>query len=444
MGLISLFHRTFRHGVHPPQLKDQTMGLAIRRMPFPPRVILPLSQHIGRAAKPLVRVGQEILRGEPVAVADGYLSVPHHSPVTGVVEAIQLMPSAQGPKTDAILIRAHQAASQRVLFGIDHDPMDMTPEALLEAVQSSGIVGLGGAGFPSHVKLAIPPEHRVDVLLVNGCECEPFLTADHRLMLERADELMVGIRIAMKAVGVGKAVIGIEDNKPDAIAALRALLPDDGSIRCEAVQTKYPQGAEKLLIKVLLNREVPSGGFPFQVGVVVNNVTTLAEMGRLLPHGHGLIERVVTVAGAVERPGNYVVPMGTPLRFVLEQVGFHGSLQQIILGGPMMGMTVASLDVPVTKTVGGILVLPSVADAEGGGQVYPCIGCGYCIQACPMNLNPSQLAKLASKRLYEGMAEDFHLQDCFECGSCSYVCPSRIPLVQYFRIAKAVLREQAA
>jgi electron transport complex protein RnfC len=247
----------------------------------------------------------------------------------------------------------------------------------------------------------------------------------------------------MKAVGATRAIIGIEDNKQDAIAALQAACPDDGSVAIGVLKTKYPQGAEKMMIKALLNREVPSGGYPSAVGVSVFNVATLAQLGALLPQSQGLIERVVTITGpGIARPGNYLVALGTPLRFVLENLGFQGSARQLILGGPMMGVSVAALDVPVTKGVSGILVLTEQEkSAQIPKKVWPCIKCAKCVQACPIHLNPSELGMLAAKRQYETMEQRFHLNDCFECGCCSYVCPAGIPLVQYFRIAKAINRE---
>jgi len=445
MALFGLFGRkTFSHGVHPPEYKADTAARPIRRLPFAPRMVIPLSQHFGAPAVPVVHPGQEVLRGEPIARADGFVSVPLHAPATGIVEEIKLMPSARGPKVESIILRAHAGASQRVLYGAEQDPQRMSPQELVQAIQDSGMVGLGGAGFPTHVKLTVPPEHSVDTLVVNGCECEPFLTTDHRIMLEYTDDMIAGIRMAMRASGTVRAVIGVEDNKLDAIEAIQKRLRPDDPITVVPVQTKYPQGSEKLLIKVLLGREVPSGGFPFQVGVVVNNVGTLAEIGRLLPRGEGLVERVVTIAGPeVKKPGNYLVPLGTPLRFILEQVGYFGDASHLILGGPMMGTTVASLDVPITKPVSGLVVLPK-RSANDRGRLHPCIKCGRCVDACPVHLNPSHLGKLAAKRRYGEMAENFHLNDCFECGCCSYVCPSNIPLVQYFRIAKSVNRERAA
>ena len=435
---------TFAHGIHPAYHKE-TGSLPIRRLPFAPRLIVPLSQHIGKAALCCVSVGQEVLRGQVIATADGFVSLPVHAPATGVVEAIGLMPAANGKMVDSVTIRVYEADGQQILVSEPRDIDALDKKQLLAAIQQTGISGLGGATFPAHVKLSVPPDVVIDTMVVNGAECEPFLTCDHRIMVERTQDLLRGIRIAMKVSGAPRTVIGVEDNKPDAIAAIRAALPADGSITVQALETKYPQGAEDTIIYALLGREIPAGQRPASIGVLVNNVMTLAYLGRLLPAGEGIVERVLTVAGpGVQKPGNYIVPIGTPLRFLLEQVGARSNASEVILGGPMMGMTISSLDVPVTKGTSGVLAFGKAQVAEETPRVYPCIKCGECLNVCPKFLNPSQLGLLAAKREYAVMAESFNLDRCFECGCCSYVCPSHIPLVQQFRIAKAVNREKAA
>ncbi len=451
--------QTFDRGVHPAGCKS-TAGTPIRRLPYAPRLLLPLAQHIGKPAVPLVRPGQEVVRGQPIARADGFMSVPLHAPATGVVEAVELRPSARGPWTETIVLRVFEAATQEVLWAEPRDMDELTPSGIVRAVQDTGMVGLGGAAFPSHAKLTVPKDKPIHTLVVNGCECEPYLTCDHRLMLELTDDLVRGIGYALRAVGAERAVIGVEDNKLDAVAAIRSRLPAGGAVTVQAVPTKYPQGAEKMLIKSLLGLEVPAGGLPSQLGVVVNNVGTLAMLGRLLPAGEGLTERVVTLTGpGIRRPGDYWVPLGTPMRYVLEWAGAltpgplcpsgcspggRGELE-VILGGPMMGQAVASLDVPVTKGVSGILVLEARQIArDAPRRSYPCIKCGACVGACPMGLNPAMLGLLAARREYDAMGGEYHLGDCFECGCCTYVCPSGIPLVQQFRVAKGVLRERAA
>jgi electron transport complex protein RnfC len=445
MNLIGLLGgKALHRGVHVPEFKEQTAKLPIRRMPFPPLVIVPLSQHAGAPAIPTVKEGQEVVRGEPVAKANGFVSVPMHSPATGRVERIALAPSARGDLTTAIYIRPYPSASQEILYGEPQDIERMTPDEIIRAVQETGVVGLGGAAFPTHVKLKLPEGKKVDTVVVNGCECEPYLTTDHRVMVEQAGQVIHGTRIAMKAIGASRAVIGVEDNKPDAVEALRKALAHETAITVESVPTKYPQGAEKMLIQVLLGREVPSGGLPSDIGVAVFNVATLAQIGDLLPRRQGLIERVVTIAGtAVSKPGNYLIVLGTPIRWALEQAGCTDETASVILGGPMMGPAISSLDVPVTKGVTGILVM-SRKTLNSRHTVYPCIRCGACVDVCPLHLNPSRMGMLARKERYEEMETDFHLMDCFECGCCSYVCPSHIPLVQLFRVAKQMNRERKA
>ena len=443
MKLSALFSgNTFQHGVHPHDYKELTRHLPIRRLPFAPELILPLSQHAGKASVPLVKPGEEVVRGQPIATADGFVSVPLHAPATGRIRSMQLMPSARGPKTMSLILQVYRGSSQQELFDNPHDIQQLSPEDIIQAVQEAGMVGLGGAAFPTHVKMKPPAENPVDTIVANGCECEPYLTCDHRLMLEQPQNLIQGLRLMLRALGVKRAIIGIEDNKLDAAELLQAHLQDDPAIEVKVVKTKYPQGAEKMLIKSVLGREVPPGSLPSAVGVAVFNVGTLIQIGELLPHGRGVIERVVTVSGnGVKQPGNYLVPVGTPVEFLLEQAGVTQSAHEVILGGPMMGMSIAALDVPVTKAMSGMVVLEKQAPDLQRGKEQPCIRCGYCVEACPMQLNPSMLGMLASSNDYKTMQESYHLNDCFECGSCSYVCPSNIPLVQYFRIAKSINRD---
>lgn len=413
-------------------------------MNFAPMLIVPLSQHTGAPAIPIVREGQEVVRGEPIADAGGFVSVPMHSPATGSVERIALAPNARGELAMAIYIKPYPGSSQEILYGAPQDIEKMTPAEIVAAVQATGVVGLGGAAFPTHVKMKVPDGKQIDTVVVNGCECEPYLTTDHRVMLEQAAQVLHGARVAMRAVGAARAVVGIENNKMDAVDALRAANGDARDISIEAVPTKYPEGAERILVQTLLGREIPSGGLPADVGLAVFNVATLAQIGDLLPSRRGLIERVITIAGpGVSKPGNYLVPLGTPIRFAIEQAGCVDQAASVILGGPMMGAAVSSLDVPITKGVSGILVFTK-AQVNGNSRVYPCIHCGACVEACPMSLNPSRLGMLARKERYEEMDTDLHLTNCFECGCCSYVCPSHIPLVQYFRLGKQMNRERKA
>jgi electron transport complex protein RnfC len=435
--------RGFRHGVHPPDEKATTRGLAIRQFPFAPVLMLPLSQHAGKPAVPVLREGQEVLRGQLLARADGWMSAPLHAPATGTVLRIAPVASVSGKWVDGIYLQPLPGSTQEVVEGLPC-PLTSSPEQIIQAIQDAGIVGLGGAAFPTHVKLRIPPDKHVDYVILNGVECEPYLSTDHRVMLEQTEDIFVGLRYLLRATGAARALIGVEANKADAASALRAQAPQDIAVGIELLPVKYPQGAEKMLIKALLDREVPSGGLPLDVHCVVVNVATAAEIGRLLPHGRGIQERVVTLAGsALARPGNYRIPIGTPLRFALEHAGVSPQVATVFAGGPMMGQAVASLDVPITKGTSGVVAL-----LEGSNQTRiapsPCIHCGRCLDACPMLLNPCQLGVLARQEQFATMATEFHLGSCFECGACSFVCPAHIPLVQYFRIAKAALRKREA
>ncbi len=434
--------KSFAHGVHPPESKDETNRLPIRQFPFAPVLVVPLSQHIGKPAVAVVREGQEVTRGQVVAEADGFVSVDMHAPASGVVRRIGLAPSISGKMTNALFIEPFPASTQEIMEG-QACPYSASPEEIIAAIQHAGVVGLGGAGFPTHAKLRIPADKQVDTIVINGAECEPYLTTDHRVMLEHAEDVVSGIRYLLQASRADRAVVAVEANKPDAAETLIAAIPDNAKITVEVLPVKYPQGAEKMLITALLGRKIPSGGLPLDVGALCFNVASTAEIGRLLPHGAGLQERVITVGGpAIKNKGNYRVPIGTPLRFVLETVGAIDDIASVFLGGPMMGQAVSSLDIPVTKgTTGVIAFTHRETEYLSGQKQYPCIRCGYCVDACPIFLNPSQLGLLAEQTQYEKMADDFHLLDCFECGCCTFVCPSHIPLVQLFRVAKASVRK---
>ncbi|MGI6525343.1 MAG: electron transport complex subunit RsxC [Bdellovibrionota bacterium] len=437
--------KTFSHGIHPEDKKEITADKAIERLPYPPRIILFLSQHIGKPAKAVVNVGDEVTQGMMVAEADGIVSAPIFSPVNGVVKALANALDQDGKLAPAIFIEPSAEPAKKFddfkLDALD----DLSVDEIIKRIREAGLVGLGGAAFPTHVKYTIPEGKKVDTFIANGCECEPYLTSDYRIMLERPEDVILGVRYSMKALGVARAIIGIEDNKPEAIAALRKAVAGVDGISVEVCKTKYPQGAEKMLIKALLGREVPSGGLPADVGVVCANVTTLAEIASLVPAKRGLFERVVTVTGGgVESPGNYIIPVGTPLSFILEHVGLTADTYEVIFGGPMMGKTVSYLGTPTTKGTSGIVVLtrPKLGGKIVYNEIHPCIRCGDCLRACPMKLNPSQLGRLGRKNRYEEMADKYHLNDCFECGCCSFTCTAQIPLVQQFRIAKQVLRER--
>ena len=440
MGLLGL--KTFRHGVHPPESKEETSGLPIRQFPFAPLLIVPLVQHMGAPSIPVVEEGQEVARGQRIARPDGFMSVAMHAPASGRVRRIALAPSITGRMVPAVYLEPFPGSTQEVEQG-NPCPLDTaTPDEIVAAIQEAGVVGLGGAAFPTHVKLKIPEDKFVDTLIINGVECEPFLTTDHRVMLEQTDDVFMGIRYLLKVSGAERVIIGVEANKPDAAAKLREDFPSDLNGSVEVLKVKYPQGAEKMLFSALLGREVPSGKLPLDIHALCCNVATTAEIGRLLPLGRGIQERVITVTGpAVKRKGNYRIPIGTPLRFLLEHVGVEEDVNRVFLGGPMMGAAASSLEISITKGTSGVTAFTDAAAERTHSQIYACIRCGYCVDACPIFLNPSLLGKLAATEQFETMANENNLMDCFECGSCSFVCPSHIPLVQQFRAAKAAVRK---
>ncbi len=442
MKFFQRHKNTFRNGIHPPEEKEETSHLPIHQFPFAPTIILPLQQHIGSPSKVIVHKGQEVVRGQLIAEADGYMSVPLHAPVCGIIRSIAKVPSITGKMVPGICIDSFPSSSQEVVNGTAVSLEAATPGDILKGIQDAGIVGLGGAAFPTHVKLKVPEGKKCKVLILNGIECEPYLTTDHRVMLEQSDDIITGIKYLMKATGAGRTIIGIEANKKDAAAHLEERVKDDENITVQVVPVKYPQGSEKMLITALLGQEVPSGGLPIDVHALVVNIATTAEIGRLLPLGRGIQERVITITGpGVKKKGNYLVPIGTPLRFILDEVGAGETTGEVFLGGPMMGVSVSNLDISITKGTSGIVVFNKTLEHRNR-KIYPCIKCGACVEACPLFLNPSKLGLLAKFEAYDEMADQYHLMDCFECGSCSYVCPSHIPLVQYFRFSKSIVRER--
>ena len=432
---------TFRHGVHPEEYKSYTEHLAIEQMPFANEYVLPLSQHIGAPAVPVVHKGKHVRRGEMIARAGGFVSVALHSPVDGVVSGIGLAETLTGKMVESIFIKTDPYSSQLVQPSNPGDYRQMDTDTFIASVQASGLVGLGGAAFPSHVKFKIPKDKRCRFIILNGCECEPYLTSDHRMMVEFADQVVEGARILNHFLKADKIFIGIEDNKPDAITVLEQKTAGMPEFEVVTLRVKYPQGAEKMLVTAILDKEIPSGKLPLDMEVLVNNVSSVAAMSQWFHEGKPLIERVVTVTGdAVRQPGNLMIPLGTKMHEVLDfRGGTNTDDYRMLLGGPMMGMIQRSLDIPVVKGTSGMLFLKNnvLSDTEP----YDCIRCGRCVEACPMFLNPSTLGLLAKKGLWDDMAS-YYVMDCFECGSCSYVCPSGIPLVQSFRIAKGILRER--
>jgi Na+-translocating ferredoxin:NAD+ oxidoreductase subunit C len=434
----------FAHGVHPPSQKELTADLPTRRLPFPGEVVLPIRQHAGRPARPIVRRGDRVERGDLVAEAEGLVSSPVHASAAGTVADVDFWPHPDGSWEQAVRIRVDRTSTQLPRPRLVPRWEGLSPPELVEAVRRAGVVGLGGAAFPTHVKLSPPAEHSIDTVLLNGAECEPYLTTDHRTMVEFPERVHLGLRIMMRALGVERGVIGIELNKPDAIEILRRTAPDDLDVTVTGLEVKYPQGAEKMLIRALLGREVPGGRLPMHVGALVQNVSSAATIAEVFLTGLPLVERIVTVTGrGVRRPANLIAPVGTKLRDLLDHCGgLTDDAREIVFGGPMMGSSVANLDAPLLKGTSGIVVL---TEAEvRGTDAHPCIRCGRCIAACPLFLNPQRLGSLARAGRYEEMQEA-HLADCMLCGCCAYVCPSHIPLAQLFRLSKdAVRRRQTA
>ena len=429
----------FAHGVHPPESKELTNRLEIRRMPYPEEVVLPLRQHAGKPAKPIVAVGDRVQRGDKIAEADGFVSAPVHASAAGVVEDIALWPHPDGSMCEAIRIRVARYSAQAPRPRLVPEWESLAPDGIVRAVQDAGVVGLGGAAFPTHVKLAPPKDCPVHTVILNGAECEPYLTTDHRIMVEYPERVYLGLRIMLRALGAKRAVIGVEKNKPDAIAALQRTLPADLDITVLPLTVKYPQGAEKMLIKAVTGREVPSGKLPVNVGVVVQNVGSAASIGEVFETGLPPVERIVTVSGhGVKKPSNLIVPIGTKLGDLLAMCdGVTSDAREIVFGGPMMGNAQATLDVPILKGTTGVVVL---TDRDTHARtVFPCIHCGRCLDACPVFLNPQALGELAQKNRYDEM-QSLHLSDCMLCGSCSFVCPANIPLAQLFFLSKNALR----
>jgi electron transport complex protein RnfC len=435
---------SFKHGVHPPENKDVTSGIASRRFPFPDEIILPLSQHIGAPAEALVKPGDHVERGDIIAAAAGFISSSVHASAAGTVKSIELWPHPSGVMAPSIRIAVDPNSTQMRRPRIVPRWQDVKDEDLSKEIGKAGIVGLGGAAFPSHVKLNPPKDQPIDLLLINGCECEPYLTSDHRTMLERPDDVHLGIRIALKALGITRAVIGIEANKPDAIEMMRNTAPEDLDVTIQPLQVKYPQGAEKMLIKAVTGREVPSGALPSAIGALVQNVATSANVAAVFATGQPLIERIITVTGqGIGKPGNWVIPFGTKLRDVIEQCGgLTDDAAEIVFGGPMMGLGQANLDVPILKATGGILILSK--DECKRQDILPCIRCGKCLEVCPIFLNPQLMGALARAERFEELETEANLNDCMLCGCCSYVCPSNIPLSQLFMAARIQLKRLAA
>jgi electron transport complex protein RnfC len=440
---------SFPGGVHPRYEKDLTAGKASRTLDPPAEAVIPLSQHIGAPAKACVEKGDEVRTGQVVGEAGGFVSSPVHATVSGKVKAIEDRPHPSGKDVPSVVITSDGEDAWVELEPHGADLLEIPVDEVKDRVLKAGIVGLGGATFPSHVKLSPPADKKIDTVILNGAECEPYLTADHRLMLEQPGDVAGGLALIVRVTGARRGIIAVEANKPDAIEALEAEVREleggvDAKLQVRVMPVVYPQGAEKQLIYALLGREVPSGGLPMDVSALVHNVGTAAAMVRAAREGRPLVERIVTVTGdAIREPGNLLVRIGTPVRELIEACGGYTDEgpAKLIAGGPMMGFAQHTDEVPVIKGTSGILVLSRrlVRRLEPG----PCIRCGECVRHCPMKLDPTEIALLAEHDMY-AEADRIGALDCIECGCCAWGCPASIPLVQHVRKAKVEIMAERA
>lgn len=424
-------------GIHPPGNKI-SKNSPITVAPLPDRVVVPLSQHIGAPATPCVAKGDHVKVGQLIGQSSGFVSANVHSPISGVVTAVDSLPDGAGLRKPAIVI---EREGDEWLETIDRSDAliqscHLTPKEIIDKIAAAGLVGMGGATFPAHVKLSIPAGQKAECLIINGVECEPYLTSDYRTMLERGSEVLVGVQILCKALDVNKAYIGIEDNKPEAISHLTTLAAGYPHIEIVPLRTKYPQGGEKQLIQAITGKAVPSGGLPIHVGVVVQNIGTALAVYEAVQKNKPLIERVVTVTGKTLRdPSNFMVRIGTPISSLIDLCGgMPQDALKVINGGPMMGRALADIDAPVTKGTSGIVIMRNRESLRTPAR--SCIKCAKCVGVCPMGLEPYLLNKLTRLKRFDDL-EPLRITDCIECGSCAYTCPASIPLLDYIRVGKA-------
>ncbi len=433
---------TFPGGIHPPERKSLSNQAAISTLPLAKTFYVPIKQHSGPAGELIVAKGDKVLAGQPLTATGITHGLPVHAPTSGLVVDICEAPIAHpSGLNDTVVTIASDGNDEWVEFAKVENYRDLTRAELLELIKQAGVAGLGGAGFPTAQKLAL--QRPIEYLIINGVECEPYITADDRLMREHTNTIIDGINILLHLAGCQQAIVAIEANKPEAIEAFKAATADHPAILIRVVPVKYPSGGEKQLIQLVTGREVPSRGLPIDIGLVMQNVGTAYAVAEAVLYGRPLTRRVVTLTGeSIEQPGNYWVPLGTPVGHLLEQVGFKPQAQQrVIMGGPMMGFTLPNLNVPIVK-ISNCILAPSSTELAPAQDEMACIRCGACADVCPASLLPQQLQWLAKAQDYDGL-EQQHLFDCIECGACAYVCPSEIPLVHYYRKAKAEIRNIA-
>ena len=434
-------HKTFARGVHPSYYKELTAGKRVEAAALPKTVTIPLQQHAGAPCEPLVKKGDLVIEGQKIGDVKAFVSASVHSSISGKVKDIELSQHPGGFRSLSIVIEGDGTTKE--WGGTAKDLSSISVDALKDAIREAGIVGMGGAAFPTSVKLAPPKGKAIEAVILNGCECEPYLTADHRIMLEEPEKVVWGLRALMKALAAPKGFIGIEENKPDAIEALKKAIGSSSDIQIIILEAKYPQGAEKMLIVAAMGRKVPVGKLPLDVGVVVNNVGTAAAIYEAVNWGKPLIERIVTISGnGVKEPRNLKVRVGTSFEEVLGQCGglVEGGEVEVLNGGPMMGIAQPTLSVPVIKGTSGITV---IAASVIKSSVYdPCIRCASCVSVCPMGLMPYKLGDYG-KAFRTPEFKDWDGLVCIECGCCSYVCPSKRPLLQWIRLGKLKMRQEA-
>lgn len=425
--------KSFKGGVHPAENKIKTENLPFEVMPLPKQIVIPLAHHAGRPAKVLVKKGSEVKAGELIGEQDGFISSQIHSPVNGKVIKISKSINANGFLSESIIIEPNGNDEKNFLPALDFN--SVSQQEIIERVKQAGIVGQGGAAFPTSVKLSPPKDKKIDYVILNGCECEPYLTRDYRFMIERPKDIISGLKLIMKAVGVENGVIGIEDNKPNAIQKMKETAANEKNLSVEVLKTKYPQGAEKMLIRAVTKREVPAGKLPFDVGCIIQNIGTAIAIFDAVVIGEPATTAALTVAGkGIKNPKNLIVKIGTPISDVLDYCGgVNEDAHKIVVGGPMMGVSQFDFSAPVMKATSGILVLTK--DELNDFEETNCLRCGKCVEVCPLNLIPTRLARLSQFEKYDE-AENLNISLCMECGTCTYTCPANIPLVQWLRLGK--------